>query len=244
MRCHNSRVPTTPTSASQCQSPARQNRRHARGTRRPERRSSTASATIEATTHKTPSAITPSFRTVGLVMNRVSTSMRADKPGCAATSRSVKTPAICGFFSADSVPAAPGMPTKSAPTPPTFAQMCNVLQAPEATAGRGATAATESRNATTIASALARTTRPLRLASMPPGGMVEKTSPPAAGRVAIAWHGIETSRASGAPDTSGAVTSVIRPSGPGACGHEWSQWSASPAAAASAHTAAPRQCPQ
>ena len=77
------------------------------------------------------------------------------------------------------------MPMKSAPTPPTFAQMCNVLQAPEATARRGATVATESRNATTTASALARTNRPLRLASIPPGGTVENTSPPAGGRVAI-----------------------------------------------------------
>ena len=35
----------------------------------------------------------------------------------------------------------------------------------------------------------------------------------------MAWQGIETSRASGAPDTSGAVMSVISPSGPDACGH-------------------------
>ncbi len=151
-------------------------------------------------------------------MKRVSTSMRADSPGCAATSNSVNTPATCGFFSVASVPAAPGMPTKSAPTPPTPAQMCSVLHAPAATAGRGATAATESRNATTTTSAFARTNRPFLLASMPPGGTVEKTSPPAAGRVAIAWHGMDTSSASGAPDTSGAVMSLTRPSGPGACG--------------------------
>ena len=53
---------------------------------------------------------------------------------------------------------------------------------------------------------------------MPPGGMVENTRPPSAGSVAMAWQGIETSRASGAPDTSGAVMSVTMPSGPGACG--------------------------
>ena len=35
----------------------------------------------------------------------------------------------------------------------------------------------------------------------------------------MVWQGIETSSASGAPDTSGAVMSVIMPSGPGACGH-------------------------
>ena len=82
------------------------------------------------------------------------------------------------------------MPTKSAPTPPTLAQTCSALQAPASTAGRGATAATESRNATTTVSALARTNSPLRLASMPAGGMVENTRPPAAGSVAIAWQGI------------------------------------------------------
>src|SRR5882757_10711714 len=101
------------------------------------------------------------------------------------------------------------MPTKSAPTPPAFAQTCTVLQAPEATAGRGATAATESRKATTTLLALAVTNNPLRVAWMPAGGMVEKTRPPAAGRVAIVRQGIDTSRACGAPDTSGAVMPLI-----------------------------------
>jgi hypothetical protein len=55
---------------------------------------------------------------------------------------------------------------------------------------------------------------------MPAGGMVEKTRPPAAGRVAIVLQGIETSRVCGAPETSGAVMSRTNPSGPGACGHE------------------------
>src|ERR1700738_2400122 len=117
------------------------------------------------------------------------------------------------------------MPTKSAPTPPALAQTCRVLQAgpPDlpATAARGATAATESRKATTTASALAVTNSPLRVAWMPAGGMVEKTRPPAAGRVAIVRQGIVTSRACGEPDTSGAVMSLIRPPAlaPGACGH-------------------------
>ena len=57
------------------------------------RRSSTASATIDASTQMTPSTITPSFSGVGDVMNRVSTSMRADRPGWVATLRSVNTPA-------------------------------------------------------------------------------------------------------------------------------------------------------
>ena len=34
-----------------------------------------------------------------------------------------------------------------------------------------------------------------------------------------AWHGIVTSRARGAPDTSGAVTSLTNPSEPEPCGH-------------------------
>ena len=100
---------------------------------------------------------------------------------------------------------APGSPMKSAPTLLTLAHMCSALQFPVATACRGATAAT-----------LARTNSPLRLASIPPEGMVEKTRPPAAGRVAMAWQGMDTSSACGAPDTSGAVTSVTSPSGPSA----------------------------
>ena len=50
-------------------------------------------ATIDASTDSTPSTITASFSAVGVVMNRVSMSMRADSPGCAATFKSVKTPA-------------------------------------------------------------------------------------------------------------------------------------------------------
>ena len=96
--------------------------------------------------------------------------------------------------------------------------MRRVLQAPEATAVRGATAATLSRNATKTESAVARANSPLRAASMPSGGLVAKTRPPAGGRLAIAVQGIETSRASGAPETSGAVTLPIRPSDPVACG--------------------------
>ena len=88
-----------------------------------------------------------------------------------------------------------------------------------AIAARGATAATESRKATTTVSALARTNRPLRLASIPAGGMVENTRPPAAGSDAIAWQGMLTSSDCGAPETSGAVMSVTLPSAPGACGH-------------------------
>ena len=224
MMCQSSSVPTTPISASQVAHPTRQNRRHALvrdgaaldvaagGRARPV-------ATIEAITHTTPSTIAASLRGVGEVMNRVSMSMRPDRPVCAATSRSVKTPATCGFFSADRVPAAPGMPMKSAPTSPGLAQRCSVLHAPDSTAGRGATAATESRTATTTTSSVARTNMPLRLASIPLVGTVDTTKPPFSGRVAMAWQGIEKSRASGAPDTSGAVISVISPSGPDACGH-------------------------
>src|SRR5258705_11262149 len=115
------------------------------------------------------------------------------------------------------------MPTKSAPTPPALAHTCRVLQAapPDwpVIAALGATAATESRKATTTVLALAVTNSPLRVGWMPAGGMVEKTKPPAAGRVAIALHGIETSSACGAPDTSGAVTSLISPLAAGPCGH-------------------------
>ncbi|SHU35499.1 Uncharacterised protein [Mycobacteroides abscessus subsp. abscessus] len=107
---------------------------------------------------------------------------------------------------------------KSAPTPPLVAQRCRLLHFPMSE--RLATAATVSRNATTTSVALARTNRPLRLASMPSGGIVEKTRPPSAGRVAMAAHGMETSSASGAPDTSGAVRSETFPLAFGACGHK------------------------
>jgi hypothetical protein len=219
MTCQSSNVPMTPMSAIQVATPTRRKRRHACGTRRPDRRSSTASATIAATTEMTPSTITASLRALGVVMNRVSTPILADRPGCAATLRSVKMPATCGFFSIARAPAAPGMPTKSAPTPSTSAQMCSTLQVPAVTAARGATAATESRNATTTTSEFARTNSPLLVASVASGGTVEKTRPPEAGIEAIALQGMETSSACGAPDTSGAVTSLIIPSGPGACGH-------------------------
>ncbi len=151
-------------------------------------------------------------------MNRVSMSTRAESPGCAGTFRSVKMPPTCGFFSAGSVPAAPGMPTKSAPAPPASAQACRTVQAPAATAARCATAATVSRNATTITVLSARTNRPFLPVSTPPDGRVETTRPPSAGSVAIAGHGMEMSSERGAPDTSGAVTWVTWPSTL-PCGH-------------------------
>src|ERR1700704_6551927 len=107
------------------------------------------------------------------------------------------------------------MPTKAGPAPPALAHTCRVLQAgpPDwpVIAALGATAATESRKATTTVLALAVTNSPLRVAWMPAGGMVEKTRPPTAGRVEIALQGIETSSACGAPDTSGGGTSLISP---------------------------------
>ena len=93
MTCHSSRVPITPTSVIQVTPPARRKRRQTPRTRLPDVLSRTARATIEAPTAMTPSTIAASFSTVGVVMNRVSTSMRADSPDWAATFRSVKTPA-------------------------------------------------------------------------------------------------------------------------------------------------------
>ena len=219
MRCQSSSVAITPASASQVASPGRRQRRQLRGTRVPDCRSRTASATIAVTTASPPRAITAFFSVVGATMNRVSTSMRADNPGCAGTFRSVKTPPTAGFFSGARVPVAPGMPTKSAPATPASAQMCSTLQAPPFTAGRAATAATESRNATTTAFLLARTNNPFLPVWNPLTGNVENTRPPSAGRVAIAAQGMETSSARGAPDTSGAVISVTWPSPLRPCGH-------------------------
>ncbi len=182
------------------------------------RRSSTASATMAVSTASVPSTITICLRTVGAVMNRVSMSTRAESPGPAGTLRSVKIPPTWGFFSAGRVPAAPGMPTNSAPAAPASAQACSTLQAPAATAGRCATAATVSRKATTTTSLLARTNSPFLPASMPPGGSVETTRPPSAGRVATAGQGMEMSSARGAPDTRGAVIWLTCPSTV-PCGH-------------------------
>ncbi len=110
------------------------------------------------------------------------------------------------------------MPTKSAPAPPALAQVCSTLQAPAATAERCATAATVSRNATTITSLSARTNSPFLPVSTPPVGRVETTKPPLAGKVAIAAQGMEMSSARGAPDTRGAVIWVTCPSAV-PCGH-------------------------
>ena len=82
MTCHSSRVPITPMSVIQVTSPARRKRRQARGTRRPAVLSRTARAAIEPSTSATPSTIAASFSVVGVVMKRVSTSMRADSAGC------------------------------------------------------------------------------------------------------------------------------------------------------------------
>ncbi len=132
MTCQSSSVAITPASASEVASPACSRRRQLRGVRRPDRRSRTASATIAVSTDSPPRASTARLSIVGETMNRVSTSMRADNPGCAGTFRSVKIPPTCGFFSGASVPAAPGIPTKSAPATRVSAQMCSTLQAPAA----------------------------------------------------------------------------------------------------------------
>ena len=173
---------------------------------------------MATSTASAPAAITSFLRAVGVVMNRVSMSTRADSPGWAGTLRSVKIPPTCGFFSADRMPAAPGMPTKSAPAAPASAQTCSTLQSPAAMAERFATAATVSRNATTTTSLSARTNRPFLPESTPPVGSVDTTNPPLAGRVAIAGQGTEMSSARGAPDTRGAVIWVTCPSAM-PCGH-------------------------
>ena len=88
MRCHSTRVPITAVSISQCRSGRR---RRLPTVRRP-RRSRIASAKIEAMTPASPAAITAILSAVGVVMKRVSTSMRAESPGWAGTFNSVKIP--------------------------------------------------------------------------------------------------------------------------------------------------------
>ena len=222
MTCHSSRVAITAASASSVAAPGR--RRGQRGRHRVRqpglpraRPSSTASAAIDVSAASAPRTRMAALTAVGEVMNRVSTSTRADSPCWAGTFRSVKMPPTCGFLSAESVPAAPGMPTKSAPTPPGPPQACSAVQPPAAMAARWATAATMSRKATTTVVLSARTNSPALPLSLP-AGSVEKTRPPSGGRVAIAAHGMETSRERGAPDTRGAVIWVTCPS-VAPCGH-------------------------
>ena len=82
MMCQTARVPRTAASVTQCRirdrGPAR--RPKPAGLRQL-RRSSTPSAAMEAMTQPSPTAITVSLSVVGLVMKRVSMSMRADRPG-------------------------------------------------------------------------------------------------------------------------------------------------------------------
>ncbi|COW40376.1 Uncharacterised protein [Mycobacterium tuberculosis] len=183
-------------------------------------RSSAASPTMATRTASTPRSITAFLSAPGVVINRVSMSTRADSPGCAPTFRSVKMPPTCGFFSGGRVPASPGIPIKSAPAPPVSAQICSALQPPAAIVERAATAATESRNATTTVSWLARTNSPALPVSTPPAGSVDSTRPPLAGSVAMAEQGIEMSSARGAPDTRGAVIWVMLPSAVLPCGQK------------------------
>ncbi len=93
MTCQSSRVPITPTSVTRVMIGTRRKRRHAPRTRRPDVPSRIARATIDASTEATPRTITASFSAVGVVMKRVSMSMRADSPGWGASFRSVKIPA-------------------------------------------------------------------------------------------------------------------------------------------------------
>ena len=223
MTCHSSSVPTTPTSASQVRWPDPPESSPAPGGTRPASErlwSSTASATIEASTAATPSTITASLSVVGEVMNRVSTSIRADRPG-------LRGHLQVGEDAGDLrlLLRRPGCPWRRGCRRsrrrlrrrwPRCAACCR-RRTPRR---RGARPRRRSRGTRR------RPRRRWRGRTARCGwrrcrraGWWTRTRPPAAGRVATAWHGIETSRACGAPDTSGAVMSVISPSGPAACGH-------------------------
>lgn len=75
----------TPRSASHVATPTRVSRRQACRTVCAERRLSHASATIETITQATPSTIATSLSALGELMNRVSMSTKADRPGCGGT---------------------------------------------------------------------------------------------------------------------------------------------------------------
>ena len=183
MRCQSSKVPTTPMSTTTSTGSTRQNRRHEMksSTRlRPDVAAAAAPPIQRAQCHDRCQNADDAQHHHTEFQNgrrRDEPSVDVDAGRQARLSGHLEVgehPGDLGF-SASSVPVAPGMPMKSAPTPPTLAQTW-CCRAPEATAALGATAATESRNATTTELALAVTNSPLRVASMP-RGMVDKTRP-------------------------------------------------------------------
>ena len=123
-------------------------------TRLPDLRSRIASATIDASTEATPSDHH------GQLQRR----RRGDEAGVDVDPRGQprlgghlqvgEDPGDLGLLLGARVPVAPGMPTKSAPDLPDVGPDVQHAAVPAATAGRGATAATESRNATNTASAV------------------------------------------------------------------------------------------
>ena len=187
MTCQSSSVPTTPASASQVARPTRQSRRRARShaAGRPGCRSSTRQrddrGQRRASTPEHHHA--PSSARVG----------DGDEAGVDVDARA--QPGLCGHLQvgehacdlrlllvrqgAGGAGDADEVGADAARVRP---DVQRAARAGAARPARGATAATESRNATTTMSALARTNRPLRLASMPADGMVENTRPPVCGQ--------------------------------------------------------------
>ncbi|SHQ00748.1 Uncharacterised protein [Mycobacteroides abscessus subsp. bolletii] len=220
MTCQSRSVPTTPTSATPLVSSAARSGRPRRFRRSLRRchfigrpfRSSTARAPIASATELSPRTRAANLSEVGSQIKRVSMTTCADNPGVSATFKSVKSPVTWGLYSTGRVPVAPGIPTKVALAPPALAHISKELQAPDSTAARGAVAAALSRKATITRSEVARTNNACLLALKPPSGIVDRTTPPSLGSVAIARHGMCASKDNGAPATSGAVIPAMFPS--------------------------------
>ena len=139
MTCQTSSVPMTPASASQVAQPTRKNRRHAPrcDSAVPDAALSQPTASIAARRSR-PATAQHAERSSAARLSVVGV---GDEPGVDVDARGqarLRSHLQIGedagdlrFLFGGQVPVAPGMPTKSAPTPSALAQMCSSLQAPE-----------------------------------------------------------------------------------------------------------------
>ena len=178
---------------------------------RPSRESRSASATSDTTVIATPMTRAANFRLVGVVTNRVSmVALNSNPSGEVPWGSSVKTPTICGRrlgsrTSKDNWPSVPPFSMRPAVPSPSASTMMRQFGSAWATA-RSAVSNTTSRPVTVMLSDVARMNRPLDVASCPPAGIVESSTPPSAGRSAAVEQGTETRMSVGTNDTSGAAT--------------------------------------
>ena len=110
MMCHTRKPPTTTTSVAE---KVRQRAGMSRCIRRPSTRSSRHSASSAITVATIATTIAVSFKTVGLVENRVSITADSRNPGGAGPVMSVNTPTIAGRRFGSANPLRSGCPSVS-----------------------------------------------------------------------------------------------------------------------------------